>query len=151
MRFMIPQFLALAASAGAVGIAVVLNNSKEPVYVWSAGGSVGPRHDIKAGGIYWEQMRRDEKSGGIAIKITKTGDGLYTGAPQQVWAYNLDGASVWYDLSTVFGDPFAGSRLEVAGDNGGLIVWANGTHPGGSQVASAPSEGNIFLTIDPAA
>jgi hypothetical protein len=103
------------------------------------------------GGIYWEQMRRDEKSGGIAIKITKTGDGLYTGAPQQVWAYNLDGASVWYDLSTVFGDPFAGSRLEVAGDNGGLIVWANGTHPGGSQVASAPSEGNIFLTIDPAA
>jgi hypothetical protein len=54
MRFMIPQFLALAASAGAVGIAVVLNSSKEPVYVWSVGGSVGPRHDIKAG---WYQRR----------------------------------------------------------------------------------------------
>jgi hypothetical protein len=95
-------------------------------------------------------MRRDEKSGGIAIKITKTADGLYTGAPQQVWAYNLDGASVWYDLSTVFGEPFAGSRLDVAGDNGGVIVWPNGTHPGGSQVAMAPSEGNIFLSIDAA-
>ena len=67
-----------------------------------------------AGGIYWESMRRDENSGGIAIKVTKTADGLYSGAPQQVFAYNLDGATVWYDLSTVFGDPFAGYRLEVS-------------------------------------
>jgi hypothetical protein len=96
-------------------------------------------------------MRRDEKSGGIAIKMTKTADGLYSGAPQQVWAYNLDGATVWYDLSTVFGHPFAGSHLGVTGDNGGVIVWPNGTHPGGSQVTKAPSEGNIFFSINPAA
>ncbi|KAG9185647.1 hypothetical protein G6011_06978 [Alternaria panax] len=103
------------------------------------------------GGIYWEEMRCDEKSGSIAIKITTTADGLYTGAPQQVWAYNLDGPSVWHDLSTVFGAPFAGRRLEVAGDNGGAIVWPNGTHPGGSQVVTARSEGNMFLSIDPVA
>jgi len=94
-------------------------------------------------------MRRDEKSGGIAIKVTKTADGLYSGAPQQIFAYNLDGATVWYDLSTVFGDPFAGYRLEVSGDNGGSIVWPNGTHPKGSQVTTAPSEGNIFFSINP--
>lgn len=102
-----------------------------------------------AGGIYWESMRRDESSGGIAIKVTKTANGLYSGAPQQIFAYNLDGATVWYDLSTVFGDPFAGYRLEVSGDNGGSIVWPNGTHPKGSQVTTAPSDRNIFFTIDP--
>jgi hypothetical protein len=49
MRFIIPSLLAYAASATAVGIAVVLNNSTSPIYVWSVGGSVGPRRDIKAG------------------------------------------------------------------------------------------------------
>jgi Na+/proline symporter len=118
MRFIVPKILALAVSVRAAGIAVVLNNSPGPIYVWSVGGSVGPRHDIKAGqyqggrwfqfqltvtgGIYWEEMRRDDRSGGIAIKITRAADGLLSGAPQQVWAYNVDGATVWYDLSTVW-------------------------------------------------
>jgi Na+/proline symporter len=165
MRFIVPKILALAVSVRAAGIAVVLNNSPGPIYVWSVGGSVGPRHDIKAGqyqggrwfqfqltvtgGIYWEEMRRDDRSGGIAIKITRAADGLLSGAPQQVWAYNVDGATVWYDLSTVFGAPFAGSRLDVTGDNGGSIVWPSGVHPGGSQLTKAPSEGNIFFSINP--
>lgn len=96
-------------------------------------------------------MRRDDMTGGVAIKVTKSADGLYSGAPQQVFAYNLDGATVWYDLSTVFGEPFAGYRLEVVGDHGGTILWPNGTHPGGSQVKTAPSEGNVFFSIDPRA
>ena len=49
MRLIIPSLLALIASVRAVGIAVVLNNSPDPIYVWSVGGTVGPRHDIKAG------------------------------------------------------------------------------------------------------
>jgi len=165
MRLIIPSLLALIASVRAGGIAVVLNNSPDPIYVWSVGGTVGPRHDIKAGqtyascnffqltatgGIYWEEMHHDDKSGGIAIKMTKEADGLNSGAPQQVWAYNLDGGTVWYDLSTVFGAPFAGSRLDVTGDNGGSIVWPNGIHPGGNQLTKAPSEGNIFFSINPA-
>ncbi|KAI4605966.1 hypothetical protein J4E83_010392 [Alternaria metachromatica] len=150
MRLIILSLLALIASVRAAGIAVVLNNSPDPIYVWSVGGTVGPRHDIKAGGIYWEEMHHDDKSGGIAIKMTKEADGLNSGAPQQVWAYNLDGGTVWYDLSTVFGAPFAGSRLDVTGDNGGSIVWPNGIHPGGNQLTKAPSEGNIFFSINPA-
>jgi hypothetical protein len=74
------------------------------------------------GGIYWEEMHRDDRSGGIAIKITKTADGLYSGAPQQVFAYNLEGSQVWYDLSSVFGEPFIGHRVEVASDTGEAIV-----------------------------
>ena len=92
-------------------------------------------------------MHRDEKSGGVAIKITKTADGLYSVAPQQIFAYNLEGAQVWYDLSTVFGEPFFGHRVEVESDTGEAIVWPTGSNPGGSHVRSASSEGNIFLTI----
>jgi hypothetical protein len=49
MRFIVPSLLAYATSVTAVGIAVVLNNSTDPIYVWSVGGSVGPRYGIKSG------------------------------------------------------------------------------------------------------
>lgn len=49
MYFIIPTLLALASSSAAAGIAVVLNNSPKPIYVWSVGSSVGTRNDIKAG------------------------------------------------------------------------------------------------------
>ncbi|KAF1848849.1 uncharacterized protein K460DRAFT_364798 [Cucurbitaria berberidis CBS 394.84] len=96
-----------------------------------------------------EPLHRDEKTGGIAIKITKTADGLYSGAPQQVFAYNLDEgkAQVWYDLSTIFGEPFLGQRVEVTSNTGGSIVWPNGTSPGGSQVKVTPSDENVWFTV----
>jgi hypothetical protein len=99
------------------------------------------------GGIYWEPLRRDDKTGGIAIKMTRGPDGLLNGAPQQVFSYNLEGEQVWYDLSSVFGAPFAGRRLEVTSDTGRPIVWPAGTHPGGSQVQVAPSRENIWFTV----
>jgi hypothetical protein len=99
------------------------------------------------GGLYYEPLHRDEKTGGIAIKITKTLDGLYSGDPQQVFAYNLDSTQVWYDLSTVFGEPFVGNRLEVTSTTGESIVWPRGSHPGGTQVKVAPSEENIWFTV----
>lgn len=94
-----------------------------------------------------EPLHRDDKTGGIAIKITKVADGLYNGAPQQVFAYNLDGAQVWYDLSTIFGEPFLGQRVEVTSNSGGSILWPNGTNPGGSQVRVGPSDENIWFTV----
>lgn len=94
-----------------------------------------------------EPLHRDAKTGGIAIKITKTADGLYNGSPQQVFSYNLDGAQVWYDLSTVFGEPFNGQRIEVTSNTGGSIVWPTGTNPGGSQVKVASSDENVWFTV----
>lgn len=99
------------------------------------------------GGIYWEPIHRDEKTGGIAIKMTKGADGLFNGEPQQVFSYTLDGDKVWYDLSSVFGAPFAGYRLEVTSDTGGPIIWPAGMHPGGSQVKVAPSNENVWFTV----
>ena len=43
---------------------------------------------------YTEAYHRDANSGGIALKITKTNDGLFTGAPTQIFSYSLDSAQV---------------------------------------------------------
>ena len=103
MRSVIVSVLALASSVSAVGNAVVKNNCPSTFYVWSVGGSVGPGQTVATGGNYTEALRRDATTGGIALKITKTADGLYTGAPTQIFSYSIDGAQVWYDMSTVFG------------------------------------------------
>jgi hypothetical protein len=94
-----------------------------------------------------EPLRRDPRSGGVAIKLTKGPNGLYNGEPQQVFSYNLDGSKVYYDLSSVFGAPFAGHRLEVTSTSGKSIIWPAGIHPGGSQVESAPSDENVWFTV----
>jgi hypothetical protein len=100
-----------------------------------------------SGGLYLEPLRRDTNSGGIAIKITKGASGLYNGEPQQVFSYNIDGTQVYYDLSSVFGAPFAGNRVEVTSNTGAPIIWPTGTHPGGNQVKSAPNDENIWFTV----
>ncbi|CAO2650063.1 Nn.00g013550.m01.CDS01 [Neocucurbitaria sp. VM-36] len=147
MRFIFSTLLAFATSVTATGSALVLNNSTNPIYLWSTGSEVGPRQKVVSGGLYMEDLHRDEKTGGIAIKITKNEDGLFNGDPQQVFAYTLDGAQVWYDLNAIFGEPFHGQRVEVTSNSGGAIVWTNGSNPGGSQVKVTSSDENIWFTI----
>ena len=79
--------------------------------------------------------------------MTKSPDGLYNGEPEQVFAYSLDGAQVWYDLSTVFGEPFGGQRLEVRSKSGASIVWPKGSNPGGSQVKVTSSDEDVQFTV----
>jgi hypothetical protein len=64
-----------------------------------------------------------------------------------VFSYNIDGNQIYYDLSSVFGAPFAGNRVEVTSTTGTPIVWPSGTHPGGNQVNSAPKDENIWFTV----
>ncbi|KAF2278891.1 uncharacterized protein EI97DRAFT_372533 [Westerdykella ornata] len=146
MRSAIVALAALASSVSAVGNAIVKNNCPSTFYLWSVGGSIGPEVAVAPGKNYTEVLRRDPTSGGVALKITRTAGGLFTGAPTQIFSYTLDGAQVWYDLSTVFGEPFAGSHLTVTANGGGTIDWPQGTHPGGSQVKVAPSGSNVVFT-----
>ncbi|KAF2468361.1 putative BYS1 domain protein [Lindgomyces ingoldianus] len=137
-----------AVPAVSAGLAVVSNNSTDLFYLWSVGDTIGSRYTIvPSGGTYYEPLHRDSKSGGIALKMTKTPNGLFDGSPQQIFAYNLDGNTTWYDLSTVFGEPFKGNQLEVISDTGESIIWPSGTHPGGSQVKSTKSTDNIFFFV----
>lgn len=49
MRFLVPTLFALAGSVAALGSAVVMNLSKETIYVWPVGSSVGPRQMVVSG------------------------------------------------------------------------------------------------------
>lgn len=139
----------LAPLASAVGNAIVKNNCPYPVYLWSVGSAVGPRQTIAAGKKYTEVLRHDPVSGGIAIKITKTANGLYDGSAQTNFAYTLDGSQIWYDLSDVFGDPFSGKGMAVDPSVASCpdICWPNGVSPSGSQTHDCTSTSSITLTL----
>lgn len=151
--------LSTLVSAGDIGNAVVHNNCPYDVYLWSVGSSVGPRQVLEANmGNYSETIHRDDVSGGVALKITRTPNGLYDSSPQLSFAYALDAPQddveqkVWWDLSDVFGDPFRGQPITVKPicESGGCeqICWPNGVAPdGGSQVKSCPAWDDVELTL----
>jgi hypothetical protein len=114
------------------------------------GASVSAPYTLAAsGGSYSEPFVKDPQTGGKALKITVESDGLYTGKPQTVFAYNLDGGQIWYDLSDVFGDAFAGKKIVENSSNAACpaIVWDNGTPPAGSQVKVCESGSDVTLTL----
>jgi len=136
--------------AAAVGNARVVNNCPCTVTLWSVGASITAPYTLAAsGGSYSERFVRDPQTGGKALKITIDADGLFTGKPQTIFAYNLDGGQIWYDLSDVFGDAFAGKKLVEKSSNGACpaIVWSNGTPPAGSQVKVCEAGSDVTLTL----
>ena len=139
----------LAQFAAAVGSARVVNKCSNSVSVWSVGSEVAGPYTLAKDGTYSEGFVVDATTGGKALKITLAEDGLYTGAPQTIFSYSLDGDSVWYDLSDVFGDAFAGSKLvEASADTScPAITWDNGTPPAGSQVKKCGSGSDVTLTL----
>ncbi|BCS25064.1 putative BYS1 domain protein [Aspergillus puulaauensis] len=140
---------ALASIASAVGNAKVHNNCNAPMYLWSVGGSVSNVHRINPGETFSEQFHRDPTSGGIALKITRTPNGLYDGSPQLNFAYTLDPNQLWYDLSTVFGTAFQGKVLTVTSSNEACptICWPDGSQPAGSQVKTCDTVSDETLTL----
>lgn len=145
----LPLLATLPALATALGNAVVSNHCAEPVYLWSVGSSVSGPYTIEQGASYSEQFAKDAVTGGKALKVTHTPDGLYSGAAQTVFAYNLDNGGVWYDLSDVFGDGFAGRKVTVESADASCqaIVWPAGVSTGGSQVKVCSAEKDVVLTL----
>lgn len=141
--------LAAANSVSAVGKAKIVNNCDFGVTAWSVGSNIDGPYALGAhGGFYAEQFVKDPQTGGKALKVTIPADGLYTGAPQTNFAYSLDGANIWYDLSDVFGDAFAGKKLVVSSAAScPSIVWPTGTSPGGSQTKVCGSDNDVVLTL----
>ncbi|KAL4922329.1 hypothetical protein BDW62DRAFT_51524 [Aspergillus aurantiobrunneus] len=129
-----------------LGHAVVANNCEMPIYLWSVGESISSQNVVHPGEEYAEIFRRDPKTGGIAIKITTVRDGLYTSAPQTVFAYNLVEDLVWYDLSDVFGDPFEGYSVSLLPSEP-AIRWTEGIPPSGSQVRMLEATTDLVLSV----
>lgn len=152
MHFTTLAFAALAATtatAATVGRAIVENRCPHKVYLWSVGGSIGPKQVLNTGATYSEQFRRDPSSGGIAIKITTVNDGLFNNSPQTNFAYSLSDSRIFYDLSDVFGDPFKGRKLLVDPSDPACaeISWPTGVPPAGSQVRDCQKGSNVKLIL----
>ncbi|KAJ3478948.1 hypothetical protein NLG97_g8445 [Lecanicillium saksenae] len=152
MMFKQLSILAVAGLAAATnpGKAKVYNNCPFEVTLWSVGSEISDPHTLAAkGGQYYEQYSRDPKTGGRSLKITRERDGLYNGKPQTNFAYTLDPDRVWYDLSDVFGDPFANGRVQVVPSNNQCqsIVWPDGRPPAGSQVKTCWPDSDTTLTL----
>ncbi|OJJ72114.1 hypothetical protein ASPBRDRAFT_196230 [Aspergillus brasiliensis CBS 101740] len=135
----------------AIGSAIVQNNCTSPIYLWSVGGSVSAMQTIDSGSSYSETFHYDSSSGGVALKITTSADGLYSGAAQTDYAYTLDTGSntVFYDLSDVYGDPFSGSVVSLVSSDAscGSICWAGGVPPAGTVVRSCQADADEVLTV----
>lgn len=129
-----------------LGRAVIDNHCQTPVYLWSVGTAISAPVTILPGTRYGETFRPDPKAGGIAIKISTEQNGLYDSAPLTVFAYNLNGDNVWYDLSDVFGDPFKGHSV-VLSPAEPPIDWENGIPPAGSQVRVRDASEDLVLTL----
>ncbi|KAL2822049.1 hypothetical protein BJX63DRAFT_427399 [Aspergillus granulosus] len=136
----------MAPNETALGHAIVFNRCHGPVYLWSVGENISPQRMIHPNQSYTELFRRDHKTGGIALKITRAKDGLYTSAPQTVFAYNLVENLIWYDLSDVFGDPFMGEYVSLLPSEP-VIRWGEGVPPRGSQVRVLDATTDLVLTI----
>ncbi|KAJ5959666.1 uncharacterized protein N7479_006816 [Penicillium vulpinum] len=137
-----------------LGHAIVHNNCNFPIYIWSVASMVEPKRIILPNDEYRELFRENADTGGIAIKITTNRDGLYTSAPQMIFAYNLASATergqrqdkVWYDLSDVFGDPFVGYPVNLMPAEPS-ICWKDGVPPAGSQVRAVDSSTDLVLSL----
>ncbi|KAF2204592.1 putative BYS1 domain protein [Delitschia confertaspora ATCC 74209] len=144
--------LTLTNTVSAYGNATVLNHCPFPTYLWSVASTASPQHNLSSTtGSYMEPLHTDPKTGGIAIKITTVANGLVSNAPQLNFAYALNEreGSVYYDLSSVFGDPFAGSKVEIKPKEGcAKITWEKGTRPEGSGTqACFDTAADLVLTL----
>jgi hypothetical protein len=144
--------LALASSTLAAGSARVVNSCTFPITLWSVGSSISdPSTLAPSSGLYSEPFTHDPTTGGKAIKVTLAPDGLYTGAPQTIFAYTFDenANQIWYDLSDIFGDAFSGQKVTLSSANTECpsIVWDDGVPPAGSQVKVCEAGSDIILTL----
>jgi|SRR5690242_3301660 len=134
----------------AVGRAIVTNQCDTPIYLWSVSGTTSNQTVLPKDTTYGEKFHLDPVSGGIALKITSTPNGLFKpNASQLVFAYNVDDSFVWYDLNSLFGDGFSGRTLRIqpsveACDG---IVWHDGRTPAGSQVKKCQKDTDLELTF----
>ncbi|GIJ82684.1 hypothetical protein Asppvi_001195 [Aspergillus pseudoviridinutans] len=162
MRMTMKMTMKIRPTNQTLGHATILNTCQDPIYLWSVGSTISPQFTVPPNTTYTEPYRRDPASGGIALKLTRVQNGLYTAAPQMVFAYNLVERQIWYDLSDVFGDPFLGYPVKVEyrsvdqgegrdegdeGDEEKGIEWVDGVSPGGSMVRVAGAEGDLVLTV----
>lgn len=133
----------------AIGNAIVTNYCQETIHVWSVGSSITDYQVVASNQSYTEQYRNDNVTGGITLKVTVIADGIYIGTPELDYGYTLDNGTIWYDISDVNGDPFAGSNVALVPSIGACqsFIWSNGVSPSGINTAPCSSDADLQLTL----
>jgi hypothetical protein len=151
---MLPQniftALSLTISVQAVGRAIVKNQCDEPIHLWRVGGSIGAQQTLTKDTEYGELFTKDPVSGGVSLKISPIEGGIFKpNVSQTIFAYNLDGGQIWYDMSDIFGDGFAGRTMSVkpTDESCESITWGTGKPPAGSQVKTCQADTDLELTF----
>lgn len=173
--------LLLVGHVAAAGRAIITNNCTADVYIYSipATGPLGLQNlTITPGGTYTEPFGPRSDYGGIALKVRASWlpsqplPAPGTGSPaamamvvvgaaaaaeaEAIFAYTYDEVldTVWYDLSTLYGDAFVergGLAVKPSDGTCGSIVWPEGTNPGGVNVKQCHASGDLTLSLCQAA
>ncbi|MCJ1325074.1 hypothetical protein MMC10_001736 [Thelotrema lepadinum] len=145
-----------STAAGGVGSMIIQNHCSWSISLSSVGSSPGPVVDVAAGKSYSEQFHTTSTKAGVSIKIVKDGNPLAASNITQV-EYTLVGPLVYYDLSLINGDAFAGEHNAIvpATSSCPQVTCAAGEVPCKEAYTSPPqpktkactSSGNIVYNI----
>ena len=145
--------LGFAASAHALGRAIVTNQCDAPLYLWSVGSHVGPQVTLQKDQSYSEVFHVDPNSTATSIRLSTIEDGLNNPDASQIeFKYSLDtylDTNVSYGLTSVFGYGFAGRTLGVKPTDSACesIVWPAGKPSGQNQTQKCQSNTDLEFTF----
>ncbi|EEA28232.1 hypothetical protein TMatcc_003446 [Talaromyces marneffei ATCC 18224] len=134
----------------AIGNAVITNHCEATIYVWSVASSITNYQVVASNQSYTEQYRNDPQTGGITLKVATVTDGIFTNSPELDYGYTLDNHTIWYDISTTNGNPFAGSSVALVPSIEGSCrsyIWEDGVSPPGINTAPCNADMDMLLTL----
>ncbi|KAL1304136.1 hypothetical protein AAFC00_000564 [Neodothiora populina] len=117
MRFQqVIASLALIAGTAVAGSAVVQNNCNEEVWltITRADQSSTQQKLAGNGGRYSEQISGQGNSFGL----TKNADYYSASTPKLIWGFSDSNPTLYYSVSSVNGDPFAGEKFQLSATDG---------------------------------
>ncbi|KAI4149145.1 MAG: hypothetical protein LQ340_004775 [Diploschistes diacapsis] len=147
---------AQTSDAAGTGSVIVKNNCGFAISLSSVGTSPGAVASVAAGHSWSEQYQTTSDGGGVSIKIVRDGNPLSSSNITQ-FEYTLASPEVYYDLSLINGDAFAGEYNAIVPDGSScptVTCQANEvpcaeayTEPPQPRTKACAASGNIVYNI----
>lgn len=140
--------LAATVSTAQAGSNYIHNNCGYEVWVTSVSSGDIPQPEHLEPGLYMVEGQYFDKTG-TALKITKSKDGIYTGAAVLHFSYSYKaGQELYYGLSSHAGFDFWNEKITLGpleGDSGTTITWDGA--PGPDYTAAFFGEKDLMLEL----
>ena len=141
MHFTAASLLAIASTALAAGTATVQNNCQEQVYltITRSDQSSTIQSLAGSGGLYSEPIANQGNSFGL----TKNDQYYSASTPKLIWGFSDAAPTLYYTVSNVDGDAFAGESFALSASDAGCGVVSS--YDG--QVHACDDGNNFTLTL----